>query len=120
MLMVGFFQWWYGAGWRKTATLFRGQLLDIYEQFSVPTLLSTLFEPWRRIITAPGAGLDAHMRAMVDNLVSRAVGSTMRLFTLIAAGLVLASYSAGGGLLLLLWPLIPLLGPALVVWGMVP
>jgi hypothetical protein len=57
------------------------------------------------------------MRAVVDNLISRVVGFAVRLFALIAAIGLIGIYVLFGGLLLILWPLIPLLGPALIVGG---
>jgi hypothetical protein len=119
MFLVGFFEWWYGPGWRDAAQRLRTRLHDTYLGFSVPLLARTIFAPWRRITSAPGASLQDHMRAMVDNLVSRAVGSTVRIFTLIAALGIMAAYATIGGLLLVLWPVLPLLGPVLIVWGIV-
>lgn len=80
--------------------------------FSVPTLARTMFAPWRRIITYPGAGLDAKLRAMGDNMVSRAIGFTVRLLVLSAALVTLTLVSIIGVLQIILWPLVP---PAIVV-----
>ncbi|HEY6737001.1 MAG TPA: hypothetical protein VI322_04780 [Candidatus Saccharimonadia bacterium] len=120
MLLVGFFRWWYSRGWRDTASRLSAQLTTTYLMFSVPTLVTTLFEPWRRIVTEPGAGLEAHARALVDNLVSRLVGGIMRGCTLIGAGLIIGAYAVIGGAVLLLWPVLPFLGPALIIWGSRP
>jgi hypothetical protein len=91
---------------------------DTYLQFSVPILLRTLFAPWRRIVTPPGGSLQNKMKAMVDNAVSRVVGFAVRLIALIAAAVILLFYIVFGGVLLLLWPALPLLGPALIVGGL--
>jgi len=77
-----------------------------------------MFAPWRRIITYPGNTLGDRLRAVVDNLVSRAVGFVVRLFALMAALIIMSAYVIFGGLLLIIWPVVPLLGPALIVGGL--
>jgi hypothetical protein len=119
MVLVGFLQWWYGPGWTDAARRLRARLHDTYLGFSVPLLARTIFAPWRRITTNPGASLQDHMRAMVDNAVSRAVGSVVRLMTLFVALGIMAAYGIVGGLLLLAWPVLPWLGPVLIVWGLI-
>ena len=118
MLVVAFVQWWYGPGWRDASRRLFARINETYLYFSVPILLRTLFAPWRRIQTAPGAGLEAIMRAAIDNLVSRGVGSAVRLMALGFAIFLITAYVLIGGLLLILWPVIPLLGPALIVGGL--
>lgn len=85
--------------------------------FSTRTLLRTLFAPWRRIVTYPGASLDAKMRASLDNLVSRCIGFTVRFFVLLAAGVALVALLVFALLEIIVWPLVPLLGVALIVKG---
>jgi hypothetical protein len=119
MLMVAFLQWWYGPGWRDASSRLMARLHDTYLTFSLPILVRTLFAPWRRIISPAGASLQARFRAVIDNAVSRAVGFTMRLSLLVAALVILAFNLILGGLILVLWPVIPALGPILIVVGLV-
>ncbi len=83
--------------------------------FSVPSLIRTLFAPWKRIVTNPGAGLSAHLSAIGDNMVSRAIGFTVRLFVLIAALVSVILVSIIGVIQIALWPLVPLA----IVYGIV-
>jgi len=76
-----------------------------------------MFAPWRRIVSYPGRTLTDKLRAVVDNLVSRAVGFIVRLLALIAAFTIMSAYVILGGLLLIIWPIVPLFGPALIVGG---
>ncbi len=85
--------------------------------FSVRILLRTLFAPWKRIVTSPGASFDAHLRAFLDNLVSRFVGFFVRFFVLFAAGISLIFLCFIGVLELVVWPLLPLLAIGLIVKG---
>jgi hypothetical protein len=88
------------------------------EAFSLKILLRTLFAPWKRIITAPGAGLDAKLQAMGDNLVSRFVGFTVRFVVLLTAAIAFVAFCLVGLAELIVWPLVPLAGVALIVKGL--
>jgi hypothetical protein len=118
-MIAAFFGWWYGAGWRLVATKMRRQIKHTEAQFSVGTLLGTLFQPWRRIISYPGNGLDAHVRAMVDNLISRFVGAMIRLGVLLAAGVILLLTLVFGGLAIVLWPLVLPASLVFIILGLI-
>jgi hypothetical protein len=117
MLALEFFGWWYGQGWRSQFQNMERRLTRTSHLFSVPSLLRTLFSPWRRIITYPGAGLEAHARAVADNFVSRMVGFVVRIMVLFSAGVILALVLIASTVELILWPLLPLAVPASLVRG---
>ena len=119
MLAVSFFSWWYGRGWRQVATSFGSRLSGLANTFSVSQLLRTLFAPWRRIISYPGASLDERLRAWSDNMFSRAVGFVVRLivlFTALLAAIVVVIFSLAE---LVVWPLLPIAVPVLIIMGLV-
>lgn len=118
MLAVAFIRWWYGAGWRNLAHHVRRRSQRTVDSFSVPTLARTLFAPWKRIVTAPGAGIDAHLRAIGDNLISRLVGFTVRLTVLFSAGISLVIILLIGLLQLVFWPLLPPAAIVLIIGGL--
>jgi hypothetical protein len=118
MLVMAFLQWWYGPGWRDAGTRLAAKMRETYLWFSVPILLKTLFAPWRRITSPPGSTLEQKVRALTDNALSRVVGFNVRVLAILAAGFLMLFYAVGGGLLLLLWPALPLIGPALIVGGL--
>lgn len=118
MVIMSYLRWWYGAGWRDAARRIPARIHSIYLSFSVPILLGTMFAPWRRIITPGGGSLGQRGRALVDNLVSRVVGFIVRLLALISAGLLIALIGIGGVLLVVLWPLLPIFGVVMIVWGL--
>ena len=84
MLVVAFIQWWYGPGWKDAAGRLTAKIHETYLSFSVPSLLRTMFAPWRRITSPPGASLQDKLRAVIDNTVSRLVGFVVRLIALVA------------------------------------
>ena len=118
MFMLDLFSWWYGNGWSRILHVTKNRLQGLFEAFSTKALLRTLFSPWRRIITYPGAGIDAKLRAIGDNLVSRAVGFTVRIFVLFAAYVTFVFICIVCLLELVTWPLLPLVAIALIVKGL--
>ena len=118
MLLADFLSWWYGQGWKAVFASFATRIHGVQDMFSVKQLLRTLFEPWRRIITYPGDSLAEKFRAWGDNVVSRAVGFTVRCMMLFAS--VVASIAVLFFTLVeaVVWPLLPLAVPTLIIWGL--
>lgn len=117
MLFLELFTWWYGDGWRQAGRGAVNLVNKVKLTFSIPILLKTLFAPWRRIITPPGRSLDEKMRALGDNLISRAVGFVVRLFSLITALVLVVLAAVLGSFMAIVWPLIPLLIVISVIKG---
>lgn len=117
MLVVAFFSWWYGRGWREVAVNIGPRLQGVADSFSVKQLLRTMFQPWRRIITYPGDGLSAKVRALLDNLVSRVVGFVVRLLVLLAALIVMTITLVLSVAEVVVWPLLPPAVPILLIMG---
>ncbi len=117
MIALEMLTWWYRRGWAQVAKNAEQRFFKVSHLFSVPILIRTLFAPWRRIITYPGASLDAKFRAMGDNMVSRVVGFSVRAMVLFTAGLMLLLTAVVGGLQLLIWPLIPALVVVCLIKG---
>ncbi|HSX43637.1 MAG TPA: hypothetical protein VLF59_06165 [Candidatus Saccharimonadales bacterium] len=118
MFMLDLMRWWYGAGWAGVLTANKKRLAKLADMFSVAILLRTLFSPWKRIVTYPGASIDAKMRALGDNIVSRCIGFTVRSFVLLSAGFIFMCLILLEVLEIVLWPLIPLAGTGLIVKGL--
>ncbi|HTE57263.1 MAG TPA: hypothetical protein VK694_00820 [Verrucomicrobiae bacterium] len=111
MLVIALYRWWYGSGWLWAAARLRHRLSGVGREYSVNILLKTMFSPWKQIISSSGAqstiGLKFNM--MIDNLVSRMVGFTVRSLTLMAAGFIWLTTLTIGLVILIAWPIIPLL-----------
>lgn len=119
MLVLSFLSWWYGRGWKEVLVSVRPRLKTVLVSFSVMQLLGTLFEPWRRIITYPGASLAEKFHAWGDNTVSRGVGFTVRAGVLLVALLALAGMFVLTVAEIIVWPLLPLAVPGLLIAGLV-
>jgi hypothetical protein len=119
MLVAAFFSWWYGRGWRGIAESGMQRMEQVQQLFSAGILLRTIFAPWRRIVTVPGAGIDAQLRAFGDNMVSRFVGFTVRIFVLLTAGIMLTIVGLLAIVELVLWPLLPIIAVVLFIRGVI-
>lgn len=108
MLALEFFSWWYSQGWALLARNIRRRIIRTSHLFSLPILIRTLFAPWKRIITDPGSGLEAHVRAATDNIVSRFIGFSVRILVLFTAGVILLFVCLSAIIELVIWPVIPL------------
>ena len=118
MLFPSFISWWYGTGWQLVAKNVTKRIDKTLASFSVPTLSRTLFAPWKRIVANPGAGIDAKMRAMLDNLVSRCVGFTVRVTVLFSALVAMACMAVAGVIQIILWPLVPFMIIGGIIMGL--
>jgi len=118
-MVLEFFVWWYTTGWLETLQRIRGRVEAVWRMFSVPILLRTLFSPWRRIVSAPGKGMDQLFRSIVDNTISRLVGFVVRSFVLLAAVFLTLVMAGGGFVIAVLWPALPLLVVFFVLKGTV-
>lgn len=110
-------RWWYITGWAQAARRIGSWTGGVEHMFSLSLLLRTLFAPWRRITTQPGRGLDAKMRAMLDNLVSRCIGFIIRLFVILAATVSMLAALLASVAMAIAWPVLPLLFIGLIVKG---
>jgi len=118
MLVIEFFRWWYGRGLAQLFKGILGRLRAIVLAFSLPILVRTLFAPWRRIISYSSGSLGDRFRAMLDNLISRVVGTMVRLVVMLTAVIGLMVVAVGGAVALVVWPLLPVIAVGLVVRGL--
>jgi hypothetical protein len=118
MLALEMFHWWYTDGWAGSVRRLKARVGKVNEAFSIGLLFRTLFAPWRRIMTQPGSGLDAHMRAFGDNIISRLVGFVARFFALMAAGVAVLFVTIFSAIELLIWPLLPPASVGLLFGGL--
>lgn len=125
MFLVGLISWWYGRGWVGQSKRVAARLQATLDFFSVGQLLSTLFSPFRQISAGPAAeaGFGGAMRAALDKLISRIIGSIIRTITIVV-GLVAIVFQAVYELIVLVgwWflPLLPVAGFVLLAIGWVP
>lgn len=108
-MFVEFVSWWYGRGWLEAWKTAGSWVKKVQLTFSIPLLVRTLFSPWKQIISMPGRSIEAKFRAVIDNLVSRTIGFFVRLFALLAAGVIMLFAAIIGFVVAILWPTIPII-----------
>jgi hypothetical protein len=116
-MLIELLRWWYGPGWSLAFRRIGERTGNVSHAFSAPTLLQTLFAPWKRITTSGAKGFDAIIQAMIDNMVSRTVGFMVRLMVLIAAVFMLLGTFVMSILIVAIWPFVPVLIIFFVIWG---
>lgn len=121
---MGLLSWWYGTGWKQRFRALAERLLGTADYFSIDLLLRTLFAPYRQISAGKVTGpIGVQLRAFFDQLLSRIIGAIIRTFMIIAGLVGMLFYIVIGGILVLLWgviPLVPIVGIVLFVTGWVP
>lgn len=119
MFLIDFYLWWYGQGWLKRISALKDGIRGWYEFFSFGTLFKTLFAPWRQtgLSSAQHGSLRAKWDSILDKTVSRMVGASVRTVLLLVGMVTFFLVLALGILAVLLWPLLPLLPVALIVFG---
>ena len=117
MFLVGIFQWWYGAGWRRHMQRVGLGVLRTADFFSIGLLVRTLFDPFRQISAGQiraQAPLAVKMQAFFDRLFSRAVGAVVRLLVLVISLRVV--WAVGSIVVWALLPVTPVIG--IILWQM--
>lgn len=124
MAIVGILVWWYTQGWRQAIRSVQSRLTGLFDYFSIDILLKTLFAPFRQISAGNVDGpLPVMFRAFIDRLVSRLVGSVVRLIVMLIGIVTILGASAGGLLYIVLWalvPIAPIVGLVLSLIGWTP
>ncbi len=119
MFLSWYVQWHYGRAFRDILTVGRNLMWFITHFFSIPLLLKTLFQPWKRIHeTYTHRGLEDFFATLVVNLMTRVVGALVRL-SIIFVGL--AILCAGGVALLafyVVWAGAPIVVPGMFLYGL--
>lgn len=125
MFLVGLISWWYGRGWVSQWKRIAHRFSLTLEFFSIGQLLVTLFAPFRQI-SAAGTGdvsVGGQLRAFLDKLISRIIGSIVRTFTIIFGLIVIILQGLYEIVIMIVWwflPILPVAGFILLALGWVP
>ncbi len=126
MFITSLVSWWYGQGWLDQYERCWMQLVRIGNFFSISLLVKTLFSPFRQIsaerVTAT-APLEYHLRAFFDKLISRTIGASVRLITIligISGLLIVACICLCWLVIWALLPIMPFIGLIMTLKGVMP
>lgn len=109
MVIISLLSWWYSEGWLEQISLTKRSFIKLADKFSIGMLLRTLFAPFRQISVGEQAGKTVSLASVIaDKLISRLVGSVMRLVMVFVGTLALIIYAIISVFRLAGWPLLPL------------
>lgn len=111
MFIVGLLTWWYGAGWKKFGQILIDKLAATEDFFSIDMLLGSIFAPFKQISASTGSGgtLQMKIQAWFDKQFSRLIGAIIRLLLIVVGTGWLLLQMTIDILLMILWPVLPLL-----------
>ena len=108
VMFLEFFYWWYGTGYLDTIKRVSKGVTATAQIFSVKILFTTLFSPWKRIVTESDGSLEMILKSIGDNAVSRAIGFFVRIIVLFTSLILTSIASVVGLVVIILWPLLPI------------
>ena len=112
MIIFDLLGWWYLEGWRGFGRTLIEKMRGALSFFSLGALMRTLFAPFRQI-SANESG--AMLQVFLDRLISRLVGAVVRILLMLVGVLVFCFEAVLSALLMLAWPLLPILPVACVI-----
>lgn len=117
-MISGFFVWWYSAGLNQAFEVVFALIAYVGNAFSLPTLLKTLFQPWKNdVLRAQNVSLAEQVKIWQLNLASRIIGFLIRFIVIVMTLIILAVLFVVVGVGLVVWLLVPLLVVALPILG---
>jgi len=109
-LFADYLFWHYGAAFRDMMVVWGNLFWFVLHFFSIPTLLRTLFSPWKRITEKyHKSGLEDFATTVLVNIMTRVIGAIIRVFVITFGILVLLGLFALMTAFLIAWILAPLI-----------
>ena len=119
ILFVDYLLWHYGVAFRNMMLVWGNLFWFVLHFFSIPTLLRTLFSPWKRITEKyQKKGLEDFASAVLVNIMTRIVGAIIRIIVIVFGLAVLLLLFGVMLLFLIVWILAPLVTVGSVLIGL--
>lgn len=104
------FSWWLVESPQKLLFIIKKTLIYLYHSFSIGYLARTLLAPWKRDISEIiNPTIQDQVRMLVDNIISRIMGFTVRVVTIITGLIILACFAVLGIMIFIAWYFLPLI-----------
>lgn len=118
-LFVQYIWWHYTRGFVDLFRLVLNFLWSVYNIFSIPFLLLSLFAPFERMHENVSEATDGDdiFTSIIANIILRVVGAILRL-TISLIGICLLLVTLALGLIAVaVWPFLPVVAGGIFVWG---
>jgi hypothetical protein len=121
MLLTLFIKWWYTEGWKQEYYRISKRAKVIAKEMSLPILVKTLFQPWKQLVShvPRESSLDDKFHAAFDNLFARCFGFVIRSVVIIASLIIIFITILASIVLVLVWPIIPVLPIVFMYLGLI-
>jgi hypothetical protein len=118
-LLASYFCWHYTTAYKELSKHFKNFLWFFYHFFSMPVLLRTYFEPWKRMEERYPKGLDIGGMAstFLINSMMRLIGALMRSVILLIGVIALAIVFCLGIACFVVWTVLPWLALLVFISG---
>ena len=104
-------KWWFSITPKNIYFGTMQVIVNTFNFFSIPQLIKTLFEPWRRdIYSSKNLSLQQQLQLGIMNLVSRFVGAIVRLVTVITGFIIITLEFIIGIIFMFVFILAPIIG----------
>ncbi len=116
LVLPYYFSWHYGRAILDIKDNARNFIAFVYNIFSVPVLISTLFSPWMRL--KDGYKVNSLLETFVFNTMMRIFGVLVRLTFIILGVISLVFTILCSAILFLVWFFLPALIVMIFVWSL--
>lgn len=116
LVLPYYFSWHYGRAILDIKDNARNFIAFVYNLFSVPVLISTLFSPWMRL--KDGYNINSLLETFVFNTMMRIFGVLVRLAFIILGVISLVFTILCSAILFLVWFFLPALIVMIFVWSL--
>lgn len=114
-----FFQWLYLDAPSTYLKNIQAVIAALYNYFSIPLLIPTLFSPWRHdAIPLYRLPLNMWFQAIAQNSTSRLIGFSVRSFTILLGLFAISIYVVGSVVFLVAWYFLPILCLISIYYGL--
>lgn len=108
-IAIVFWRWYYGEAIKDVLTGWKNYIIFSLNYFSIPLLLRTILNPWKRDITRKPRGFDVKkvFEYISFNLISRGIGFLVRFFTIIVGIIFFLLVLVFGFVFFIVWLILP-------------
>lgn len=116
---ITYLLWHYVYAWADILRLYWNFSWFLWNFFSIPLLLGTLFSPWKRLHEVKTKATAGALGSFIINTILRFVGFIARLATIVVGLAALTMLLVLAVAFIVLWPLMPFMAVFFTIMGIV-
>ena len=110
LVLPYYLAWHYGRAFSDIKNIWKNFLLFLYNFFSIPTLIFSLFSPWQRMqegYSKNDLSFEGTIGTMIVNIIMRLVGAVVRLLFIVVGAVSIILCICFGIVFVCLWIFLP-------------